>query len=290
MLEQGLLFNMNHAYNNYPAWQNGRFCTVQDLTVSILDLGLIHSDATYDVMAFVDHRGLKIEEHVDRFVKSCEYWRINLTQSKQELIDIAYQLHQSTGWASSIIWISVTRGVPKSGNPRDLTNCSPNLMMYAKPYQQFNGTGRATVCLAEQRRVPDSAVNQLHKNFVWSDLTRAQWEAIDRGFDTAVILSIDGFLTEGPGFNVAIVEDGVVYAPSRNRLPGISMLLIEEICTKNKIKFVWDDIGQTRIENCDDMFLTTTVGNIVTVTNFNGRELEQSNIQKTLIKIINKEK
>lgn len=281
---------MNHAYDNYPAWQNGVFCTVQNLTVSILDLGLIHSDATYDVIAFIDHRGLKIEEHVDRFIRSCEYWRINLTQSKQELIDIAHQLHQSTGWANSIIWLSITRGVPKSGNPRDLTNCNPNLMMYAKPYQQFNGTGQATVCLSTQRRIPDSGVNQLYKNFVWSDLTRAQWEAIDRGYDTAVLLSTDGYLTEGPGFNVAIVENGVVYAPSSNRLPGISMLLVEETCTKNKIKFVWDDINQDRVENCNDMFLTTTVGNIVTVTNLNGRPLDQSDVQKTLIKIINKEK
>jgi branched-chain amino acid aminotransferase len=277
---------MNHAYNNYPAWQNGRFCTVQDLTVSILDLGLIHSDATYDVMAFVDHQGVKIEQHVDRFVRSCEYWRINLTRSKQELIDVAHQLHRSTGWASSIIWISVTRGVPKSGNPRDLTNCSPNLMMYAKPYQQFNGTGRATVCLAEQRRVPDSAVNQLHKNFVWSDLTRAQWEAIDRGYDTAVLLSAEGYLTEGPGFNVAIVKDDTVYAPRTNRLPGISMLLVEQTCNNNGIKFVWTDIDQTALDTCDDMFLTTTVGNLVTVENYNGRELTPSQIQNKLKKEI----
>jgi branched-chain amino acid aminotransferase len=281
---------MNHAYNNYPAWQNGIFCTVQDLTISILDLGLIHSDATYDVMAFVNHQGLKIQEHVDRFVRSCEYWRINMNCTKQELMDVAHQLHQSTGWSSSIIWVSVTRGVPESGNPRDLTNCRPNLMMYAKPYQQFNGTGRTTVCLSTQRRIPDWGVNQLHKNFVWSDLTRAQWEAIDQGYDTAVLMSTDGYLTEGPGFNVAIVENGVVYAPSSNRLPGISMLLIEETCTKNKIKFVWDTIDQLRVENCDDMFLTTTVGNIVTVTNLNGRLLTQSDVQKTLIKIINKEK
>lgn len=277
---------MNHVYNNYPAWQNGVFCTVRNLTVSILDLGLIHSDATYDVMAFVDHQGLKIEEHVDRFVKSCEYWRINLTWSKQELIDVAHQLHQSTGWASSIIWISVTRGVPKSGNPRDLTNCSPNLMMYAKPYQQFNGTGRATVCLAEQQRVPDSAVNQLHKNFVWSDLTRAQWEAIDRGYDTAVLLSAEGYLTEGPGFNVAIVKDDTVYAPRTNRLPGISMLLVEQICKKNDINFVWADIDQTALDTCDDMFLTTTVGNLVTVENYNGREFVPSRIQNKLKKEI----
>jgi branched-chain amino acid aminotransferase len=275
-----------NKYNEYPAWYNGNYCKVQDLNINILDLGLIHCDATYDVMAFIDHAGLKIEQHIDRFMNSCTYWRIKLDYSKQELINIVNTVHKLSNWPSSIIWISATRGIPESGNPRDLVNCNPNIMCYAKPYQQFNGTGRATVCLAEQTRVPDSGVDQQYKNFVWSDLTRAQWEAIDRGYDTAVLLSTNGFLTEGPGFNVAIVKNNVVHAPRTNRLPGISMLLVEEICKKNNIEFCWSDIDVAMLNACDDMFLTTTVGNLVTVENYNGRELTPSQIQNKLKKEI----
>lgn len=285
MLEQGLLSVMT-GYNNYPAWNNGNYCTVKDLTVSILDLGLIHSDATYDVMAFIEHSGLKIDQHVDRFIASCDYWRINLEYSRDELVDVVHAIHQRTGWSSSIIWLSATRGIPESGNPRDLLNCKANIMCYAKPYQQFNGSGRASVCLATQQRVPDSGVNQLHKNFVWSDLTRAQWEAIDRGYDTAILLSTEGYLTEGPGFNVAIVKDNTVFAPRTNRLPGISMRLVEQTCIENNINFVWADIDQAALDTCDDMFLTTTVGNLVTVENYNGRELIPSAVQHKLKKEI----
>lgn len=269
-------------YFDYPAWHNGRFCTVKDLNISILDLGLIHCDATYDVMAFIDNTGLKIEQHVDRFVGSCDYWRIKLNYSRQELVDMIHKIHSMSGWDSSIVWISVTRGIPKSGNPRDLINCEPNVMCYAKPYQQFNGTGKATVCLSQQQRVADSGVNQNYKNFVWSDLTRAQWEAIDRGYDTAILLSTEGYLTEGPGFNVAIVKQDTVYAPRSNRLPGISMLLVEETCKELGINFVWSDIEKPMLDSCDDMFLTTTVGNLVTVENYNGRELTPSDVQRKL--------
>ena len=269
-------------YFEYPAWHNGRYCTVKDLNINIMDLGLIHSDATYDVIAFIDNQGLKLDEHLNRFLSSCEYWRIKLNFSRDELEYTIKNIHYLTGWDSSIVWISATRGISESGNPRDLTNCRSNVMCYAKPYQQFNGTNRATVCLSQQKRVPDSGVNQLHKNFVWSDLTRAQWEAIDRGFDTAVLLSTDGYLTEGPGFNVAIIKDDVVYAPRTNRLPGISMRLIEEVCQQQHIRFHWDDINQEKLESLDDMILTTTIGNLVTVTNFDGRQLKQSHIQKKL--------
>lgn len=271
------------SYLNSVAWHNGRWCQVRDLTVSILDLGLIHSDATYDVMAFVNNHGLKIDEHVKRFIISCNHWRIPITQTTDQLIDLVTETHQRTGWASSIIWLSATRGIPASGNPRDLVNCVPNLMCYSKPYQLFNGTNRARVCLSQQIRVPDLAIDQRHKNFVWSDLTRAQWEAIDRGYDTAVLLSTDGYLTEGPGFNVAIVQDERVRTPRSNRLPGISMRIIEELCNKNHIDFEYADITASDLESCNDMFLTTTIGNLVTVTEFEGRPLIQSQIQKQLL-------
>jgi branched-chain amino acid aminotransferase len=135
--------------------------------------------------------------------------------------------------------------------------------------------------------VPDSTVNQQHKNFVRADTTRAQWEAIDQGYTTALLLSTDDFLSEGPGFNAAIVKDNTVLAPRTNCLPGISMLLVEEACKKNNIKFVWADIDEETLTHCDDMFLTTTVGNVVTVTNYNGRDLTMSTIQKTIIDTIN---
>jgi len=273
-------------YFDYPAWHNGRYCTVRDLNINIMDLGLIHSDATYDVIAFINNQGLKLHEHLERFLTSCKYWRIDLPLSSNQLANIVTQVHQSTGWSDSIIWLSVTRGIPLSGNPRDLMSCDPNLMCYAKPYQQFNGTGKATVCLSQQRRIPDSGIDQTYKNFVWSDLTRAQWEAIDRGYDTAVLLSTDGYVTEGPGFNVAVVVNGIVHAPRSNRLPGISMRLVEETCKKLGIDFQWSDIDVNMLDNLQDMFLTTTVGNLVTVENYNGRNLQPSDIQRKIKKEI----
>jgi branched-chain amino acid aminotransferase len=275
-----------NIYKSYPAWHNGFWTTVQDLNVNILDLGLIHSDATYDVLAYINGRGFKTEQHIDRFLTSCQYWRLPINYSRQELIDLVNEVHIRTDRPSSIIWISATRGTPQSGNPRDLQTCTTQLMCYAKPYQPFNGTGEATVCLASQIRVPDIAINQNYKNFVWPDLTRAQWEAIDRGYDTSILLSTDGYLTEGPGFNVAIIRDGNVYAPKSNRLPGISMLFLNELCEEAGISFTFSNIDRAALLSCDDMMLTTTIGNLVTVTKFENRYLSRSRVQDTVLKLL----
>jgi branched-chain amino acid aminotransferase len=275
-------------YLDNPAWFNGQECKVRDLSVSILDLGLIHSDATYDVMAFINGNGFEIDAHLARFIRSCQSWRLPLAYSQQELAAAIQRVHDRTGWLDSIIWISVTRGIPRSGNPRDLANAEPNLMIYAKPYQKFNGTNQATVCESQTAvRVPDCSINQNNKNFVWNDLTQAQWEAIDRGFDTAIVFGTTGLLTEGPGFNVAIIKNNQVLAPRTNRLPGISMLKVEQLCQQYGIDFQWADIDKQAVDACDDMFLTTTIGNLVTVTNYNGRVLTPSRIQEQLIELLN---
>jgi branched-chain amino acid aminotransferase len=274
-------------YQTNPAWRNGKFCQVQDLLISILDLGIIHSDATYDVMSFRNNQGLKLDAHIDRFFSSCQHWRLPIPYSRNELISVVTQIHQQTGWPDSIIWLSITRGIPQSGNPRDLLNCTSDVICYAKPYQKFNGTNQATVCESKLAvRVPNTCIDQNHKNFVWPDLTRAQFEAIDCAFDTALVFGTTGYLSEGPGFNVAVIKDNCVYAPQTNRLPGISMLLVEELCQKNDIHFKWADLTREQVNNCDDMFLTTTVGNLVTVTNYNGRQLTVSPIQKQLIELL----
>lgn len=272
-------------FAEYPAWWNGNDCQVADLRVSILDLGLIHSDATYDVVAIRNHDACELDQHLDRFIDSCKAWRLPLSYDRTQLSASIMSVHQRTGQKDSLIWTSATRGVPMHGNPRDLLSPRINVMIYAKPWQKFNGTNHATVMEARSvLRVPDVCINQTkNKNFAWYDLTMAQWEAIDNGFDTAVVFGVDGFLSEGPGFNIGIIKDGKILTPARNRLSGISMKKIQQICLDLDMPFIWKDLTRDEVDSCDDMFLSTTVGNIVTVTNYNGRPLETSPTQDALI-------
>jgi branched-chain amino acid aminotransferase len=273
--------------NDCPAWRNGKWCEVKDLNVSVLDFGLIHCDATYDVISIKGSGNFRIiDMHIDRFLKSCDGWRITSMYSKYEIREIIMELHNRIS-SDCLVWICTTRGTPTSGNPRDLASCEPNLMMYAKPYYGFNEKNEATVCLAQSvYRTPDESINQIHKNFAWNDLTKAQWEAIDRGFDTALLLNHRGYLTEGPGFNVALVWNGCVMTPKINRLSGITMQLIQNICKANEITFLESNIIERDLKEMEDMFLTSTAGDIIRVTKFEDRELKESKIQKKLRELI----
>lgn len=257
---------------NYPAWKNGEYCQMKDLTISVLDLGFIHCDATYDVISVKDGVIQNIDKHIKRFMDSAYGWRIPLSYTEYDIKNIIETLVNNSPINNLLIWIGLTRGIPDSGNPRDLSNCSPNLFMYAKPYYGFNGTNSATICLANTvYRTPDHSINQLHKNFAWNDLSKAQWEAIDRGYDSAILTTYDGIITEGVGFNVGIIIEEKVFAPKSNRLEGTVMNLVKDLCEKNNRIFEFVDLFKDNILHSDAMFLTSTAGNVIPVTKFENK-------------------
>jgi branched-chain amino acid aminotransferase len=253
---------------DYPAWKNGKYCQVKDLTISILDLGLIHSDATYDVLSVKDGKIENLDAHIKRFSKSANGWRLPIKISDNEIMFTLEELVEKSPTKNLLLWIGLTRGIPLSGNPRDLLNCDTNLFMYAKPYFGFNKMNTATVCLAKQKR--NDCIDQTMKNFAWNDLNLAQFEAIDRGYDTAVLLDRYHRITEGPGFNVGFIsKDNFVYAPRSNRLEGTVMEQVRLLCEKNNKQFFYTSITMHTVESdMDAMFLTSTAGNVIPVTKF----------------------
>jgi branched-chain amino acid aminotransferase len=270
----------------YPAWLNGEYCKVQDLKVSILDLGLIHCDATYEVINSKNRKIFMLDDHLDRFRNSCNHWRLSIPVSKKEIKSIISNLCKEAGEPDLLIWIGITRGIPESGNPRDLVSPTPNLFLYVKPYYGFSKTNSASVCIAKTIRVPDFSINQKYKNFAWNDLTMAQWEAIDRGYDSAILLSHSGYITEGPGFNVFFIRDKTIYTPSTNCLGGITIKALEHICTELNYTFVKDNISLDDISTMNYAGIASTAGNLIPITKIEEQTFEENQVFKNLQSLI----
>lgn len=272
--------------NNFPAWRNGTYCSIADLSLSILDLGVIHSDATYDVMAIQHGRALQLPQHLNRLENSCRGWRLPLCYSRDELTTVVSELYYSSELESAFVWFAVTRGVPDSGNPRDLAQCATEVMAYVKPYYGFNAANCARLCLSTILRTPDASINQRYKNWAWPDLTQAQWQAQDRGYDSAVLLDHAGHLTEGPGFNILLVINNTLHIPRHNVLGGITVHLIQQLCDAHNIAYKYCDIDSNMINAATDMFITSTAGGITPVIEFESRKFKQSLVQGVLKKLI----
>jgi branched-chain amino acid aminotransferase len=270
----------------YPAWLNGTYCNIEDLKISVLDLGLIHCDATYEVINSKNRKIFMLDEHLNRFWNSCQHWRLHVPLTRDELKEIIITLCQKANEPNLLVWIGITRGIPTSGSPRDLTSSTPNLFLYVKPYFGFSKTNTASVCVAKNIRVPDFSINQKFKNFAWNDLTMAQWEAIDRGYDTAILLSYEGVVTEGPGFNVFFIKNKTIYTPSTNCLGGITIMALEKICKEAGYSFVKINLTVEDIAAMDYAGIASTAGNLIPILKIEDKTFDDNEVFKQLQSLI----
>ena len=88
---------------------------------------------------------------------------------------------------------------------------------------------------------------------------------------SALLLDLQGNVTETSGANFLIVQDGTIISPPlRNILPGISRAVVIELAAKLDISFVERDIQVYNVINADEAFTATTPYCLMPVTRING--------------------
>ena len=94
----------------------------------------------------------------------------------------------------------------------------------------------------------------------YSNSILANMEALDDGYDEALLLDTSGFVSEGAGENVFVIKDGVVYTPdlSAGALNGITRNTVLHICDDLGIKLVQKRITRDECYIADEIFFTGT--------------------------------
>jgi branched-chain amino acid aminotransferase len=92
----------------------------------------------------------------------------------------------------------------------------------------------------------------------------ASQEAKAKGFDEALLNDMNGFIAEGPGANVFIENNGVLYTPQLgNILPGITRATVLEICESLDIPVVEKQITQEETHGADSAFFCGTAAEVI---------------------------
>jgi branched-chain amino acid aminotransferase len=249
------------------AYKNGEYKSLGEIGPNVLDFGFIHCDATYDVMPVYNGKAFCYEKHLQRFKNSAERYGLELPDV--DTLEIIKELAKRNTIENAFVWFLVWRGYPPSGNPRDIENCPINFAMYIKPSYPIGKTSVVSIVLDEYtNRVNDDYYGQEFKNMAWIELTMSQRNR-PKGFDTTVLVDIDGCITEGPGFNVGIVDKGVIYTADRNVLKGITMSVVEDIAKENNVSFIRCPIRKEKFISADEVFIASSSGG-VTATQHSG--------------------
>ena len=242
------------------AYRDGEYKPLREIGPSILDFGFIHCDATYDVMPVYNGKAFCYDRHSTRFENSAKRYGLELPDVDR--LSIVKELKKVNDVTDAFVWFLVWRGAPPSGNPRDIKNCPIHFAMYIKPSYPIGKTPIVTLHLdTNTNRVSDDYYGQEYKNMAWLDLTMSQRNK-PADADTTILIDVDGNVTEGPGFNVGIVSNGVIYTADKNVLKGITMTVVEDIAKDNGILFARLPISQEQFNNANEVFITSSSGGV----------------------------
>lgn len=256
------------------AWIEGEYVPISEARIPIMDTGFIRSDVTYDVVATWEGKFFRLDEHMDRFEASWEKLRMNPPMDKAEMREILFECLRKSGIQSAYVEMIVSRGVAAQGvrDPRQIQN---RFYAFVVPYiwilkPEFHQDGLHMVIVENTTRIPTRSVDPTVKNFHWGDLTRGLMEAYDRGGNCAVLLDMDGYVTEGHGFNVFALHDGKLKTASGGVLHGITRRTIIELAASANIEVEAFMFKPNVLHEAEEIFITTTAGGIIGVTQLNG--------------------
>jgi branched-chain amino acid aminotransferase len=255
---------------------NGEYVPKDHARISIFDFGFLRGDAVFDTTSAWNGRIFKLSAHLERFDLSLRAARIPCPLPLEELRGVIIETTRRCGLRSAYIQTIVTRGEPPLG-VRDLAQCRPGLIVFAVPYvfilnpEQIRAGGRAMI--ASTRALPVQSLDPKIKSLsrLHFDLATLQGKAA--GMDVALMLDLDGHVTEGPGFNVFVVKGGELFSPPDGILMGITRQTVFELAAENQIQAREAQLTTYDLYAADEVFLTSTAGGIMPLVEIDGRPI-----------------
>jgi branched-chain amino acid aminotransferase len=248
---------------------------IAQAAIPITDWGYRRSDVTYDVVGVWEGNFFRLEDHIRRFRSSMRKFRFEPRESDEDIKAILNRCVALSGLKNAYVAMDCLRGRPAPGMPDHPVHARKYIADFAIPWvwvmslevQERGGH----LIIAETLRIPPSSVDSTAKNFHWADLTRGQFEALDRGADFALLLDSEGNVSEGPGFNVFFVIDDVVLTPDAGVLEGITRKSVIEICADLGIPAKTGKVPAAEAREADEIFLATTAGGVMPASRIDGR-------------------
>ena len=265
---------------DYTAYFNGDWVPNSEVKIDAADRGFLVGDTVFEVERTFNGKSFRMKEHIDRLYRSLKYTRIDPGLSAEEMVDISEEaVRRNEPYRDEVgdftIHQFVTRGPrPAHGMP-DTPTVGVRLAAvdFARHAHSY-ATGVHGV-IAKIRSYSSESLDPKIKHYSRMNFNLAQIEATDVDPDAwPIMLDLDGNLTEGVGYNVMMVTDGVIRSPTDKAiLQGVSRGMVFDLADQLDIPRVEEDLQPYDLYTADEVFFTTTSPCVLPVTKADNREV-----------------
>lgn len=259
-------------------WHNGEFIDWKDARVHVMTHALHYGSSVFEgIRAYATTRGpavFRLTEHMQRLFNSAKIYRMEIKNTRDELCQATVELVRESGMKECYIRPIAFRGLDEA-KPSFGVNPFPNpIECYIGAWDWGKYLGEEAletgvdVCVSSWTRITSNSLPSMAKagaNYMNSQLIKM--EAILGGFSEGIALDDRGFVSEGSGENLFLVNNGRLITPPLGAaiLPGITRDSIIQIAREMGIEVEETTIQRAALYLCDELFFTGTAAEVTPI-------------------------
>ena len=234
----------------------------------------------------------RLPEHVDRFFKSAKLYSMKMQFSKKQISDAIIKTVKASGLKECYIrplayYGYGTMGLTPTQNKVDVSIACWEWKMGESKAGKFSGAK----CKVSSWTKIDSRCQPMQAKAAanYSNAALARVEALENGYDEAIMLNSQGNIAEGSAENIFIVKDDIISTPplSAGGLEGITRDSVIQIIEENGGFVIERDLERDDLYTADEIFMTGTAAEVKSVTQIDKVKIgsgKMGNITKALQK------
>lgn len=282
-------------------WMDGRLVNWSDATVHILTHSLHYGLAAFEgIRCYKGANGsaiFRLREHVDRLFDSAHIAMMTIPYDKKQIADAIVETVRANRLEACYIRPLVYIGFGAMGlypgeNPIRVAVAAWRWGTYLGEDALTKGI-RAKVSSFTRHHVNVSMTRAKISGYYVNSIL-AKREVKGDGYDEAIMLDPEGYVAEGTGENIFIVQKGQLKTtPLTSILEGITRNSVMQLARERKIAVVEDRFTRDAMYVADEVFLTGTAAELAPVREIDGRKIGSGtpgpitrDLQKTFFEIV----
>jgi branched-chain amino acid aminotransferase len=268
-------------------WFDGKTVTVERAQVPITTHAIHYGTTIFEgIRAYWNGSNLNIfrlDEHIKRFRRSGEFYSISLNYTDKQITGAILGLCKKNKIRQSC-YIRPFYFVGQYGINLHVTKDAPtHVAIFMFPFGDLFNKNGISAGISSWRKFSDASTPPLAKmggNYLNSIL--ATQECKRNGHDEAIMLDLQGNVSESPGENIFVVNDGILSTPplSSSALDGITRNSVITLAEESGYKILEKEITRGQLYLADEVFLTGTAAEITPVVKIDGRKIGTGKVGK----------
>ena len=259
-------------------WKNGEFIEWNDARIHVMSHVVNYGSSVFEgIRCYETSRGsavFRLSEHMQRLVNSAKIYRMDSAFSHPQFCDAAVELVRQSGLESCYLRPLIMRGLDEEKPAFGVYPLNNPIDSYIAAWQWGKYLGEEAlengidVCVSSWTRITSNSMPAMAKagaNYMNSQLIKM--EAILGGFSEGIALDDRGYVSEGSGENIFLVNGGKLITPplGASILPGITRDSVIQIARELGIEVIETSIQRSALYLADEVFFTGTAAEITPI-------------------------